>query len=176
MIIRPIGNQDISNVVEMIRRNYNEVLFKFHSSTTIEKLKDETTPDWLKMQMGWKEIFVVEEGGEIIATGGLANFGTKEDPKHTISQFFVHPDRQSQGVGTLLTNYLIQTARGKGILQLHVPSSRNAVSFYERAGFVLDAAQPDLSDEITWMTKNIMDEKQNQRGQTMRSPASDPRR
>jgi len=158
MIIRPIGEQDIPKVVEIIALNYDGVMSEYHSPETIKKFREEATPEWLKSQMGWKEIFVVEEADEIIATGGLANFGTKEDPKHTISQFFVHPNRHSQSIGTFLINYLIKTARGKGILQLHVPSSRNAVSFYEKVGFVLDALQPDRDEEISWMTKNIPDE------------------
>jgi hypothetical protein len=38
---------------------------------------------------------------------------------------------------------------------LHVPSSRNAVNFYKKMGFVEDIVQNDIKDEITWMTRMI---------------------
>lgn len=38
---------------------------------------------------------------------------------------------------------------------LHVPSSRNAIGFYEKMGFVKNEVQNDMEDEITWMSMEI---------------------
>jgi GNAT superfamily N-acetyltransferase len=170
MTIRPIRDEDVRCVIEIMTLNWDGVMAKHHSPEVVKKFRGEITPDWLKRQMGWKQVLVVEEGGEIVATGALANFGSPDNPRHSISQFFVRPDHHGRGIGTLLMRHLIGRARASGIRDLHVPSSRNAVSFYQKAGFVVDAAQPDLDDEITWMTKNILDESQNQSVQATRSP------
>jgi GNAT superfamily N-acetyltransferase len=100
-------------------------------------------------------VFVVERNGQIIATGALADFGSPENPKHTVSQFFVRPDLHRQRIGTVLLAYLTDLAEHEGIRQLHVPSSRNAIAFYGHAGFVADSDQPSADDEITWMTKEM---------------------
>ena len=38
-------------------------------------------------------------------------------------------------------------------MRLHVASSRNAVSFYERAGFRIDPEPPNEVPEITWLLR-----------------------
>jgi len=49
--------------------------------------------------------------------------------------------------------HLINLADGEGVQLLRVPSSRNAIPFYERAGFIQDTEQPDSDAGITWMTR-----------------------
>ena len=51
---------------------------------------------------------------------------------------------------------LVNDAKETGALELHVPSSRNAVGFYEKMGFSVDNVQQDIQDEITWMTKTLV--------------------
>ncbi|HEX7408103.1 MAG TPA: GNAT family N-acetyltransferase [Candidatus Binatia bacterium] len=169
-MIRPIREEDIPSVAEMMLLNWDGVMSEHHSPGVVAKFRGEVTPGWIRRQMGWKQIFVVEEASEIVATGALANFGRPDAPNHSVSQFFVRPDLHGRGIGTLLLEHLIRAARGNGIHRLHVPSSRNAVPFYQRAGFVADAVQPDVSDEITWMTMDIPEEAQNQRLQATRYP------
>ncbi len=106
-------------------------------------------------QMNWKEIFVVEIDGEIVATGALANFGDNEAPKYSISNFFVKPELHRQGIGKSLFNQLFKIFKSKSVKDLYVSSSRNAVEFYEKMGFVQDLEQIDIQDEITWMTRMI---------------------
>ncbi len=38
---------------------------------------------------------------------------------------------------------------------LNVPSSKTVIDFYSKLGFVIDTEQPDLIDEITWMTMSL---------------------
>jgi predicted N-acetyltransferase YhbS len=155
MTIRPIQEGDVPSVVSLILRNWDEVMLKHHSPSTVAKFRAKVTHDGVKRQMEQKRILVVERDGEVVATGALANFGSTDEPMHTVSQFFVRPDLHSQGIGKALLHHLIGLARDQGIRQLHVPSSRNAIPFYQRFGFSPDADQPSLGDEITWMTMAI---------------------
>jgi ribosomal protein S18 acetylase RimI-like enzyme len=153
MKIRKMENQDITAVEELIRRNFDEVMSKYHSINIIDDFKNHNTAEKLMNQMNWKEIFVVEINDELVATGALANFGNNEVPKYSISNFFVKPELHGQGIGRSLFNYLFEVFKGKNVKDLHVPSSRNAVKFYEKMGFVEDLEQNDIKDEITWMTR-----------------------
>ncbi len=60
-----------------------------------------------------------------------------------------------QGIGSLLIEHLFDVARNSRIKYLHVPSSLNAIPFYANKGFVKDDVQPDMADEITWMTLKL---------------------
>lgn len=102
--------------------------------------------------MIWRRIFVVESNAWVVASGALADFGTAKNPKHSLSYVFVTPTMQNMGIGKSLIEYLFNTARNIGINVLHVPSSLNAISFYQQRGFIKDETQPDWADEITWMT------------------------
>ncbi|EKQ56855.1 MULTISPECIES: GNAT family N-acetyltransferase [unclassified Clostridium] len=155
MNIRKIKKEDINKVIDILNRNYDEVMIKTHSKDVLEKFKQHNTlSDW-EIQMTWKEIFVAENEGEIIATGALADFGDNCSPKYCISNFFVHPQNHGKGVGKLLFSYILETSRDKKLSLLHVPSSRNGFEFYKRMGFVEDEVQNDEADEITWMTLKI---------------------
>jgi len=127
MTIRPINEADIPAVVEMMLLNWDGVMSQHHSPAVVRRFRSEVTPEWLRRQMKWKQIFVL-------------------------------PDLHGRGIGTLLMKHLRETARRSGVTCLHVPSSRNAVSFYQCVGFAVDAAQPDSADEITWMTMSLQDE------------------
>jgi GNAT superfamily N-acetyltransferase len=155
MTIRPITEEDIPTVVEMMLLNWDQVMSNYHSVAVVKKFMDEVTPAWLTRQMGWKQIWVVEEAGEVIATGALADFGSPEAPKLSVSQFFVRPEVHGRGIGKYLMTHLVQMARGEGCARLYVPSSRNAIHFYTSAGFTMEAEQPDAADEITWMSAGM---------------------
>lgn len=152
MIVRKIRSEDIGSVTELIRRNLDEVMLKYHSVQIIDKIKSHNTVAQLANKIKWKEIFVVELNSEIVATGALANFGDNETPKYSISNFFVKPEFHSQGIGRSLFNHLIEVYKPKNLKELHVPSSRNGVRFYVKMGFIQDVEQKDLDEEITWMT------------------------
>lgn len=152
MKIRRIQEADLWTVAYIIRRNLDEVMAEQHSPAVIEKYKNQNTQEKLLKQMDWKEIYVVEDHSGIIATGAIASFGGQNKPRYSISNFFVKPELQHKGVGKLLMEHLLNEARKKNALTLHVPSSNNAVAFYAKMGFVTDKIQDDREDEITWLT------------------------
>lgn len=103
--------------------------------------------------MGWKHIRVVRADHWIVATGAVANFGNQDAPRYCVSMFFVLPEWHGRRTGKALLDHLLALLREHGIHTCHVPSSRNAVGFYRKAGFLPDAVQPDHADEITWMSR-----------------------
>ncbi|AJA47258.1 N-acetylglutamate synthase [Clostridium pasteurianum DSM 525 = ATCC 6013] len=155
MHTRKMVKGDINKVIDIINRNYDEVMIGVHSKDVLDRFKKHNTfEDWEK-QMKWKQIFVVEDNGKVIATGALANFGDNTYPKYYISNFFVKPENQNKGVGEILFKYILKLVRDSKVKFLHVPSSRNGIEFYKKMGFIEDSIQNDKLDEITWMTMNI---------------------
>ena len=62
---------DIQHISIIITRNFNEVMSNYHSKDIIKKFISHNAPELLLQQMQWKEIYVVEDNGEIIDTGAL---------------------------------------------------------------------------------------------------------
>ncbi|MDF2548901.1 MAG: N-acetylglutamate synthase [Anaerosolibacter sp.] len=155
MVIRKINERDIEAVAQTIQRNFDEVLIQKHSQEIVEKYRDRNKAEDLKHQMTWKDIYVVEIEGEVVATGALANFGDADTPKYSISNFYVKPELHRKGIGKALFNHLFHKAEKMIIDFLHVPSSRTGYDFYEQMGFIKDDIQYDEDDEIIWMTMEI---------------------
>ena len=154
MLIRHMKDDD-EPVVELARANYDGVMAEHHSAEILAGFRDDVTPQSFRDQMAWKQVFVAEEAGEVVATGALADLGSPGAPKYTVSQLYVRSDVHGGGVGTRLLAHIGETAKSAGADRLHVPSSRNAIRFYERAGFTVDSGQPDAAIEITWMTMSL---------------------
>ena len=154
MLTRRMHDGDVDAVVELTLTN-DDVLAKHHSAEILAGFRAETTPEFFRDQMTWKQVCVVEDEDQIVATGALADFGTSDGPKYTISMVFVRSDLHRRGIGGRLLDHLTALAAEVGANTLHVPSSRYAIPFYEHAGFAIDALQPDAEEEITWMTKPL---------------------
>jgi N-acetylglutamate synthase-like GNAT family acetyltransferase len=52
-----------------------------------------------------------------------------------VDAFFIHPDWQRMGVGSLLWCQILQYAKAKGLLFLHLDADPNAEPFYRKLGF-----------------------------------------
>ena len=154
-MVREIVVQDVEFVSSLMARNFDEVMSQYHSKHIIGKFKNYNTPEKVKNQILWKDIFVVEDDGEIVATGALANFGDALNPKYSVSNFFVKPELHNRGIGRFLFKKIFETTKEKKASILHVPSSRNSIGFYKKIGFVQDEIQNDFNDEITWMTMKV---------------------
>ena len=155
MLIRRMEDRDVEPVVELALANYDGVMAEHHSAEILAGFRADATPQSFRDQMAWKQVFVAEEAGDVVATGALADFGSAGAPKHTVSQFYVRSEFHGRGIGTRLLAHIAEAANSAGADRLHVPSSRNAIGFYERAGFSVDSGQPDAALEITWMTKPL---------------------
>lgn len=156
---------DAEEVSALMLRSYDRVLVHYHSPEMLARFREHATPDSLIEQLGRKEVFIVEDAGRIAATGGLGWF---DDPERSrdeqedvyadaadrrVSNLFVAVDLIGHGIGPTLLDHLVRLAAAEGAERLHVASSHNAVSFYERAGFHLDPEPPKEVPEITWLVR-----------------------
>ncbi|MDH3713538.1 MAG: GNAT family N-acetyltransferase [Gammaproteobacteria bacterium] len=157
MRIRRLQATDLDSFVELIHRNWDEVLGNFHSAEIVALFRKQMNVPALREQLLSRVLYVAEVDETFVATGALADFHVQRKRKHCISNLFVRPDLQGRGPGALLVAHPLASARRRGIATLHVPSSRVAISFYRRCGFVVDAKQPDARLEMTWMRRAVSD-------------------
>jgi ribosomal protein S18 acetylase RimI-like enzyme len=158
MDIRKVTEKDLSSIQLLLNRNFDEIMSHYHSSDILNKFKKLNTIESLSGQLSWKQIYVVTDNKRIVGTGSFANFGTKEHPKYSVSNLYVLPELHKQGIGKIIITQLLEEAKENDPLELHVPSSRNGIGFYEKMGFKVDNEQPDIQDEITWMTRKLAGE------------------
>jgi hypothetical protein len=126
MLTRPMTDADAEEVSALILRSYDRVLVHYHSPEMLARFRVHATPESLIEQLGRKEVFVVEDAGRIVATGGLGWFDDPVRPRAAQAKVY------EQAAG-----------------------SRNAVSFYERAGFALDPDPPGDGPEFTWLVRPV---------------------
>ena len=152
MIIRLAHKSDIPTIKRIIERNFDEIISKDHSIDVVEKYKAHNTEQSLLAQMQWKKIYVAIEDDEIIGTGAFANLTCTDKPNYCISNLYIMPEYQGKGVGHKIVEVLFIDFFATNADMFRVPSTRGAIDFYKKFGFIEDVEQPDISDEITWMT------------------------
>ena len=81
MLIRLMTEADAEEVSALISRSYDRVLVHYHSPELIARLREHVTPESLIEQLGRKEVFVAEDAGRIVATGGLGWFDDPSEPR-----------------------------------------------------------------------------------------------
>ena len=94
---------------------------------------------------------VAERGGAIVGLGGLAGA--------EIKRVYVDPAHHRAGVGTALMAALERMAARRGVAEVVVAASPNAVAFYERRGYRWAEVQRLTSGEAIFdvivMTKRL---------------------
>jgi GNAT superfamily N-acetyltransferase len=163
MLTRRMSEADAEEVSALILRGYDRVLVHYHSPEMLARFAEHATPESPIERLGRKEVFVVEDDGRIVATGGLGWFDDPDVPREEqatvyeaaadrrVSNLFVAVDLIGRGIGRLLLDHLVRLAEAEGSRRLRIASSRNAVTFYQRAGFALDPEPPSDIPEITWL-------------------------
>lgn len=152
MQIRLAIESDIPVIREILKRNFDEVISKDHSSEVVEKFKAHNAEETLLHQLSWKRVYVAEIDNQVVGTGAFANLTYTDKPNYCISNLYVLPEYQRKGVGCSLVKVLFNDFEKTGDFAFHVPSTRGAVAFYSKFGFTVDDIQNDIADEITWMT------------------------
>jgi ribosomal protein S18 acetylase RimI-like enzyme len=83
------------------------------------------------------EFLVVEDGDDIVAMGGFQPHGEADDAA-VVRRMRVHPDRQREGLGTLVLSELEAGAREAGFERLTLDTATEleaAMRFYETHGY-----------------------------------------
>ncbi len=135
VVIREFTFADADKVSALIRNTLLISNTADYDYKVIRNLESTFMPEKIKALSLRREIFVCERDNRICGTISLEN--------NTIFSFFVAPDRQMEGVGTQLLEYVENLARRRGTRRLYMAASITAVSFYRRQGYVITGSGGD---------------------------------
>lgn len=80
----------------------------------------------------------------------VVGWGRLDVDGREITGSYVHPDHARSGVGATIIAALEGYARGQGLTELTLASSKNAVGFYERLGYdTVATVDHETTEEIT---------------------------
>ena len=158
MHIRSIQQRDNAEQAEMIRKVFRE--FGIDRPGTV--YTDPTTDHLFELfAVPGSVYWVAEENGELV--GGCGIFPTPGLPEGCaeLVKFYVSSAYRGKGVGKLLMQQSIRSAREMGYMHLYLesfPELEKAVSMYEREGFQAISAplgQSGHSACTLWMMKML---------------------
>jgi N-acetylglutamate synthase-like GNAT family acetyltransferase len=127
--IRKAEPEDKEPIWRVHVKAIRETCVSHYSQEVIRIWAGRLQPDKYEEAIRSNEFFVAEENGAVVGFGELDPAGGE------IQGLYVSPDVRGRGVGQKLLWTLEERARAFGLGSLHLTSSLNAVSFYERAGF-----------------------------------------
>jgi ribosomal protein S18 acetylase RimI-like enzyme len=137
--IAPIRRQV---TIRRARLEDKEAIWRVHSSAIKGTCKSHYLPEQIQ---GWAGLHEPESYRELIQSkeflvaeddGLIVGFGQLNQQNGEVEAVYVSPDYGGLGVGSALLKQLEEVAQESGIASLHLLSSLNAVSFYERAGYI----------------------------------------
>ena len=134
MNIRRFTDKDARRTSHLIRRTLRVSNGPDYPATTIDSFVDHFSPAKLREISRERDMYVVEVGRYLVATGSLAG--------GSIATFFVNPRYQGRGIGTALLEHLERLALAKGLSELHLNASFTAMPFYAVRGYQKTGKQP----------------------------------
>jgi len=131
MIIRPMTRGDAEAIHEIHSACLIRTLVGRYTHAQITAWMDGRTPEgYIRASEAGERFFVAEVDGSVV---GYASWEEDE-----LLSLFVHPDRQSQGVGSALVATCLADAEGTGGAITKVKSVLGAEAFYAKHGFTLE--------------------------------------
>ena len=147
--IRDMTAGDADEVCALVQANYDGAIAACHSPEEVARLRAVVTPAWVAAASGAASSSPLMKGR---ASSRPLPSPTSAPLRRVAT---VCASASSAPIVTCAASALgfmgevCAAARDAGAPRLHVPSSRNAVAFYERLGFLIDAGQPEAGDETT---------------------------
>lgn len=127
--IRKAKQEDKESIWRVHVKAIRETCVSHYSQEVVQIWAGRLRPEKYEEAIRSNEFFVAEENGAVIG------FGELDQVVGEIQGLYVSPDVARRGVGRKLLCTLEERARSFGLRSLHLTSSLNAISFYERAGF-----------------------------------------
>jgi ribosomal protein S18 acetylase RimI-like enzyme len=138
MFLRTAGEGDLEAVRALLVETWHATYDAIYGADKVTEITD----DWhsiraLKARLDRldAEFVVADDGAEI---AGMAFASAAADGKTVLlSQLYVRPGRQGQGIGGLLLDEIIDSFPDAAVVRLEVePANEKAVAFYRVQGFV----------------------------------------
>ena len=158
IVLRTITQNDNREIAELIRTVFRE--FKIDKPGTV--YTDPTTDDLYSLfRRSGSVYWIAEENGIIL--GGCGIFPTPGLPEEyaELVKFYVSASSRGKGIGNLLMQQSIASAREFGYKQIYLesfPELSKAVSMYIRSGFTYLPHALGNSGHFAcniWMVKNL---------------------
>ena len=136
MQIRKVNKEDNAFLAKMIRT----VFFEFNAPQEGTVFSDPTTDNLFELfQIEKSVLWVAEINNEIVGCCGI--YPTTGLPKQTVElvKFYISASARGKGIGRLLMEKSIASARTHGFSELYLeslPEFSNAIGIYERQRFL----------------------------------------
>ena len=140
--IRAARPADAEPIQRLIARTLKESNARDYPPDQIERRAQAFSVEAVTRHMEHEAVLIAEADGELLGTATLA--GSR------VRMFFVRPDQQRSGVGSLLIRRIEELAFEHGLPDLQVYSSITARAFYERHGFTF-VRENHMEGELTFV-------------------------
>jgi N-acetylglutamate synthase-like GNAT family acetyltransferase len=137
MMIRPATLDDAAQVCNVLRRSITELCYLDHGgdeSYLAQWLSNKTVENVRTWIQNW-HFLVAEQAGTILGAAAMNDSGQ-------ITLNYVSPDARFRGVSKALLRGLEENAKAAGLAACNVESSKTALCFYEKAGYVSTRESP----------------------------------
>ncbi len=143
IVVRGFVAEDAERVSELIRATLLTSNAADYPLADLESLADWYSAAGLisRLPVAHRIVALAEDGDDTIV-------GTAARRENRLESFFVHPDWQRRGVGSLLLEALEEDARLAALRAVWLESSLTAVGFYRRRGFAPTAEPRDEGDGL----------------------------
>jgi GNAT superfamily N-acetyltransferase len=131
-MIRPFNEADLGSLRAMIWRTIDVSYSGPYPPRAVQFFREHHSEKRITERRRSGEIWVLERGGSILATGALVG--------DEIVAVFVDPDHQGQGHGKAIMTELEKRARAEGVSEVHLSVSLPSRAFYERRGYEISEA------------------------------------
>ena len=151
--IRKANVNDIQSIQSICKESWKTTYKNIYPSQYIEQVfsifysKERLIKDLTECSLAWNGYWLAEELGRPL---GCIGGGMSEDHKANIYVLYVLPQSQRKGIGhalvQTLTAYQKESFQAKQQAVTVTEGNQNAISFYEKEGFVFELAQENWID------------------------------
>jgi len=154
MSIRSFDAADLAPVLQLIHRTIDVCYSGVYPPRAVRFFKEFHSPDSILDRHAAGEVLVVEDNGELIATGSVVG--------SEITGVFVDPRLQRLGIGRRLMDDLEGIARAGGHASAEISVSLPSRRFYESRGYLVNASRSiDVGEGESldyWAAEKALDE------------------
>jgi GNAT superfamily N-acetyltransferase len=158
MRVEQFQDHQAEAVSNLIRRNLLEVNCKDYAEDVIASLVAYFSPATLLRNSQSQAIFVATQGGDVVGTASLDNFGSAQSPDYYAVAVFVLPEAHRQGIGLRLMEAIESKAGELGAKKVTLRASITAKEFYRKLGYRFKDGREELDEHGTYiMEKEVGD-------------------
>ena len=135
MKIEEFNENQAIELSSLIKRNLIEINSQDYPKEVINYLIECYSAENLRINSKTQYIIVAIKNEEIIGTGGLANFGNKEEPNYYGVAMFIKPEVHKNGIGKIILHLLEGKAKTLDAKKITVRAAKGSEGFYKKLGY-----------------------------------------